>query len=94
MDSYFAQHGLGKYSDFLQELGVESVEDLKFLDVNDLMDEGMDQATAQNLASQIKQIVDEEEIDDYNETEEEQTEEEEETDEGEETEEEDGAEYW
>lgn len=94
MDSYFAKHGLAEYSEFLEDLGVESVEDLKFLEVDDLMDEGMDQDTALKLAKKIKKIVQDEHIDDDDYTEDEaQTDEAEETDE-EETGDEDGTEYW
>ena len=92
MESFFARHGLSEFGDFFEDLGVESVEDLKFVDLNDLTDEGMDQAAAENLAKRIKHIIQKENLGGDEETETEtETDEEEEEEEEEETDEEH---YW
>ena len=77
MESFFARHGLSEFGDFFEDLGVESVEDLKFVDVNDLTDEGMDQAAAENLAKRINHIVQKENLGGGQETEMDEEEEEE-----------------
>ena len=81
MESFFARHGLSEFGDFFEDLGVESVEDLKFIDANDLTDEGMDQAAAENLAKRIKHIVQKENLGGGKEAETEMDEEEEEEEE-------------
>lgn len=93
METFFARHGLGEFNEFFEDLGVESVEDLKFIDVNDLTDEGMDRAAAKNLAKRIQHIIQKENLGSDEETETDE-EEEEEVEETEETEEEDERYYW
>ena len=84
MESLFARHGLSK--SFFDELGVETLDDLKLVDVEDLTEVGMQQVAAENLVTQIQQIIEKENIgsDEKTETDEGETCEEEETEEHEE----------
>ena len=62
MTSFFARHGLSKFSNLLDELGVDTPDDLKLVDVDDLTAEGMQQGAAENLVTQIQQIIEKENI--------------------------------
>ena len=70
MASFFARHDLGKFSKLLVKLGVESPEDLELIKFNDLTDEGMEQAAAENIFNRIQQIIQKENIASDGETEE------------------------
>ena len=86
MESLFARHGLSKFSNLFDKLGVETPGDLKLVEVEDLTDEGMQQVAAENLVTQIQQIIEKENIgsDEKTETDEGETYDEEETEEHEE----------
>ena len=70
MASFFARYGLGKFSKIFDDIGVESPEDLKLIEADDLTEEGMEQAAAEHLVNRIQQIIHKENIASGEETEE------------------------
>ena len=63
MESFLARHGLGKFSELFDDLGVESTRDLKFINAQHLTREGeMGQTAAEALVNRLQQICHKENI--------------------------------